>query len=88
MMSQDKRKWATVRIAAELMGPIEKLFETAKDDFGMPCFRSKSDIVTEAVREFLRKNLLPGEDADPPKRRRLGHQEDGRTGILQDQGTS
>jgi len=46
-----------VRIAAELMGPIEKLVETAKDDFGMPCFRSKSDIVTEAVREFLRKNL-------------------------------
>lgn len=46
-----------MRIPAELMEPIERLAETAKDEFGLPCFRSKSEIVTEAVREFLRKNL-------------------------------
>jgi len=48
-------KWITVRIAAPLMAPLEDLVKNAKDEFGLPLFRSKTDAVTEAVKEFLKK---------------------------------
>jgi len=47
--------WTTVRIAAPLMAPLEDLVKNAKDEFGLPLFRSKTDAVTEAVKEFLKK---------------------------------
>jgi len=56
-----RRKWGNVRIAAELIPPLDILVEKAKDEFGVPLFKSKSEAVTEAVREYLRKNL-PKED--------------------------
>lgn len=59
--SDEERSWATVRIAGELMEPIEKLVKEAKDEYGIPLFRSKSDVVTRAVKEFLERNL-PKED--------------------------
>jgi len=48
-------KWTTVRIATELIPPLEDLIKNARDEFGTQLFRSKSDAVTEAVKEFLRK---------------------------------
>jgi len=37
------------------MAPLEDLVKNAKDEFGLPLFRSKTDAVTEAVKEFLKK---------------------------------
>lgn len=53
----EKRNWATVRIAGELMEPIDKLVKEAKDDYGIPLFHSKADVVTRAVKEFLERNM-------------------------------
>jgi len=50
---EDKR--ITVRIATELMAPLENLVKNAKDEFGLPVFRSKSEAVTQALKEFFRK---------------------------------
>ena len=52
----EERNWKTVRIAGELMTPLEKLVENAKDQYGIPLFRSKADAVTQAVKEFLEKH--------------------------------
>jgi len=49
------KRWATVRIATELVEPLEEVVKQAKDEFGIPLFRSKADAVTKAVKEFLRK---------------------------------
>ena len=58
MTSQnEERNWKTVRIAGELMEPLKELVENAKDEYGIPKFRSKSDAVTQAVKEFLDKNM-------------------------------
>ncbi|MEM2995858.1 MAG: ribbon-helix-helix domain-containing protein [Candidatus Bathyarchaeia archaeon] len=51
-----EEKWTTVRIPAELLSKIEKLVKDEKDEFGMPRFRSKSEIVAEAIKEFLKKH--------------------------------
>ena len=59
--NNEGREWKTVRIAGELMGPLKKLVENAKDEFGVPLFRSKADVVTKAVKEFLEKHM-PKED--------------------------
>ena len=53
--SEDKR--TTVRIATELTAPLEDLVKNATDEFGLPLFKSKSDAVTKAVADFLRKNM-------------------------------
>jgi len=50
-----RMEFVTVRIRAELIPALEKLIETKKDEFGMLMFRSKTDAVTEAVKELLRK---------------------------------
>lgn len=57
MLSQKEQGTTTVRVAAELIEPIERLIENAKDEFGSPLFRSKTDFVTKAVKEFLRKQM-------------------------------
>ena len=54
-MSQEKNKSITVRIAAELTEPVDRLIKNAKDEFGMPLFRSRCDLITKAVKEFLKK---------------------------------
>jgi len=51
----NKSKWATVRINGEIIAPLEELIKNARDEFNMPLFRNKSDAVTQAVKEFLRK---------------------------------
>ena len=57
MTSQnEERSWKTVRIAGELMEPLEDLIENAKDEYGIPKFRSKSDAVTQAIKDFLDKH--------------------------------
>lgn len=56
MVLQTEEKWATVRVPAELLVAIEKLVKDEKDEFGMPKFRSKSEIVAEAIKEFLKKH--------------------------------
>jgi len=43
----------TVRVARELLEPLEKLVEELKDDYGMPVFKSKTDAVTRAVKDLL-----------------------------------
>jgi len=52
---QCEGKRTTVRIATELMAPLENLVKNAKDEFGLPVFRSKSEAVTQALKEFFRK---------------------------------
>jgi len=54
-MSQERNKSITVRIAAELIEPIDRLIKNAKDEFGMPLFRNRCDLITKAVKEFLKK---------------------------------
>ena len=55
MLSQNEVKWSVVRIPAELLVIIEKMVREEKDQFGMPKYRSRSEVVTEAVKEFLSK---------------------------------
>jgi len=43
----------TVRVARELLEPLDRLVEELKDDYGMPVFRSKTDAVTQAVKDLL-----------------------------------
>lgn len=59
-MSQEleEDKWATVRIPTELLNAVENLIPKLKDEFGLPLYRSKSEAVAEAVKEFLKKNIL------------------------------
>ena len=68
--SLEHKRWSSVRLAAELIPSLELLIEEAKDEFGMPLFRSKSEVVTEALRQYLRKHLpnLPkrADSADQP----------------------
>lgn len=57
MLSQnDEDKWATVRIPTELLDTLEAFVEQKKDEFGLPKYRSKSEAVAEAVKEFLKKH--------------------------------
>jgi len=43
----------TVRVARELLEPLDRLVEELKDEYGMPVFRSKTDAVTRAVKDLL-----------------------------------
>jgi Arc/MetJ-type ribon-helix-helix transcriptional regulator len=52
----EEDKWATVRIPTELLNAVERLVENLKDDFGLPQYRNKTEAVTEAVKEFLKRN--------------------------------
>ncbi|MEM0313940.1 MAG: ribbon-helix-helix domain-containing protein [Candidatus Bathyarchaeia archaeon] len=54
-MESQNDKWGVVRVPISLISQIEKLVENEKDEFGLPKYRSKSDAVTEAIKEFLRK---------------------------------
>ena len=54
--NNEEESTKTVRIAAELIPPLEKLVENEKDEFGIQKFRSKTDAVTQAVKEFLQKH--------------------------------
>lgn len=51
-----EEKWTTVRIPVELLSKIEQFIREEKDEFGMPKFRSKSELVAEAIKEFLKKH--------------------------------
>ena len=53
---QNEGKWTSVRITADLVPPLERLVENVKDEFGMRLFRSKSDAVTKALKEFFKKH--------------------------------
>ncbi|MEM1589634.1 MAG: ribbon-helix-helix domain-containing protein [Candidatus Bathyarchaeia archaeon] len=58
MMSQaEEEKWATVRIPTELLDALERLVAEEKDEFGLPKYRSKSEAVAEAVKQFLKKHM-------------------------------
>lgn len=46
---------ATVRIRCEVIPFLDELVMDAKDEFGIPIFSSRQEVVTEAVRELLRK---------------------------------
>jgi len=50
------QKTQTVRIARELIEPLENLVKHLKDKYGMPVFTSKTDAATQAVKEFLDKH--------------------------------
>jgi len=43
----------TVRVARELLEPLDRLVEELKDEYGMPVFKSKTDAVTRAVKDLL-----------------------------------
>ena len=67
-------KWTTMRIAPELMAPLEDLVKNATDEFGLPLFKSKSEAVTKAVADFLRENMPKAE----PIHKRLWRRVSGR----------
>ena len=45
----------TVRVARELLEPLDRLVEELKDEYGMPVFKSKTDAVTRAVKDLLQR---------------------------------
>ena len=47
--------WAVVRIRAELLPHIDEVVEQEKDEFGTPKFRSRQEVVSKAVKEFLKE---------------------------------
>ena len=53
-MAQREDKWVTVRFPDELIDPLEDLVENARDEFGLRRFKSKSEAVTQALKEFFR----------------------------------
>jgi Arc/MetJ-type ribon-helix-helix transcriptional regulator len=55
-LSQNQDKWTTVRVPVEILRAIDEFMKTQIDEFGLPKFRSKSDVVTEAIKEFLKKH--------------------------------
>ena len=54
-VERSEGKWTTVRISDELTAPLEDLVKNGRDEFGLPLFRSKSDAVTQALKEFFWK---------------------------------
>jgi len=44
-----------VKISKELIPYIEKCMETIKDEFGVPKYKTKMQVLDEAVRDFLKK---------------------------------
>jgi len=57
MLSQDvEEKWATVRIPIELLDAVDNLVGKLKDEFGLPRYRSKSEAIAEAVKQFLKRH--------------------------------
>jgi hypothetical protein len=46
---------AVVKIAPELLPLLDQVAEKSKDEFGVRRYRSRKDVVDEAVRRFLRE---------------------------------
>jgi len=63
-MTRRNREWRTVRIDAAVIAPLDNLVKTVKDELGMPVFKNRSDAVTQALQEFLKK---------PPSRLKVSH---------------
>lgn len=55
-MESQNGKWGVVRVPVSLMMKLEELIKNEKDEFGLPRYRSKSDAVAEAIKEFLRRH--------------------------------
>jgi len=62
MLSQtvEEEKWATVRIPTELLEAVENLIKDLRDEFGILKYRSKSEAIAEAVKQFLKRNIPKG----------------------------
>jgi len=56
MVMSENRRWTTVRIKVEVIPPLEEMIKNARDEFGMPLFKNKSDAVTKALKDFLKKH--------------------------------
>jgi len=58
MLTQEleDEKWSTVRIPTDLLDAIESLILNLKDEFGLPIYRNKTDFVTKAAKDLLRKH--------------------------------
>ena len=52
-----------VRIRLELLPLMDELIKHAKDEAGIPLFKSRQDIATKAVREFLKQYKIIGKEA-------------------------
>ncbi|MEM3574712.1 MAG: hypothetical protein QXQ76_03120 [Candidatus Bathyarchaeia archaeon] len=63
----------TVKIEKRILDHLEVLLRTKKDDFGLPLYRSRSAIVTEALKRFLREQGVQIERQD------RGHKPRGRS---------
>ena len=74
-MSQEEIKSITVRIAAELIEPIDYLIKEVKDEFGIPLFRSRCDLITKAVKEFLKKYNAAEKVSEGPSRSASTHED-------------
>ena len=49
--------YATVRIKNGLAEAIDKLVKEAKDEIGLPVYRSRADFVTKACKKVLKESL-------------------------------
>jgi len=49
---------AVVRIAEELLPYLDAAIEQIRDEFGVQRFKSRVDVVNEAVKEFLKKHSV------------------------------
>jgi len=57
-------KMITVKVPEELLKAADKLIETAQDRYHTKLFHSRSQVATEALRDFLDKhNKIPVEVA-------------------------
>ena len=63
-VERSEGKWTTVRIAPELISSLEDLVENGRDEFGLPLFGSKSDAVTQALKEFFLKLREAGHELE------------------------
>jgi len=53
-MTEDRdEKYDVVRIRAELIPLIDKIVDENKDRFGIQKYRSRQEVVSQALREFL-----------------------------------
>lgn len=55
---------AVVRIADELLPYLDAAIDQVQDEFGMKRYRSRADVVNDAVKELIKKLAIQPKEAD------------------------
>ena len=56
---------AVVRIADELLPYLDAAVEQVQDEFGMRRYRSRADVVNDAVKELVKKLAIRPRETEP-----------------------